>query len=302
MVSSVAVTAPETVYKGVDLALTEPVQNWNDLRLQLVWAYNGAIPRSARGVYPGYPIAAWYLRRGSVMLQFGSHRRTYGSGCWIFPPAKEGRQEFSEDTLLLSLRFVAEWPTGESLFDRSKTYVFPSGPLQKLTRVGERLASYTERKFPGGLSDLQVMPGSLRSHVEMQRLFFGWILEYIAVMERNGLVAHAITHIDPRVRQAVHLLESRPIGQPLREREFAQQVGLSVSHLHKLFVQTLGITPTGYWERKRVHTAQLALLESSQSAKSIAYTLGFKSLSHFSLWITKRLGKSPREIRRSLDR
>ncbi len=277
----------------------DPVQNWNDLRLELLWAYDGPILSGARSIYPGNPIAAWQLQRGNLTLQFGSQKESYGAGTWIFPQGKEGRQEFSDDALLLSVRFIAEWPTGDSLFDRSRTLVIPVERAPKLTRIGQRLARLIGREFPGITLELRHMPGSLRSHVEMQRLFFGWILEYAAAMEKAGLAPHTITRLDPRVRQAIHLLESRPLGQPLRERDLAQQVGLSVSHLHKLFVQTLASTPSEYWEKKRIHTARLALLESTQSAKSIAYDLGFKSLSHFSLWVTKRLGASPREIRKA---
>ncbi|MBN8712197.1 MAG: hypothetical protein BGO12_22755 [Verrucomicrobia bacterium 61-8] len=278
--------------------LSEPIQNWNDLRLKLVWIYDGPIRRFASGVYPGTPAVAWHLRKGHATLRFGSATQKFGSGTWIFPRGEEGLQTFSDDAIVLSVRFVAEWPTGESLFDRSRTVEMPENPLRKLTRIAERLSGLVGHEFPGVTYELPNMPGSLRRHIEIQRLFFGWMREYIRAMERAGLEARTITRLDSRVRHAIHVMESRSLGQPLRERELAVEAGLSVSHLHKLFVQALNLTPTEYWEKKRIHSARLALLESSQSVKSIAYSLGFKSLPHFSLWVSKRLGKSPREIRK----
>ena len=273
------------------------MQNWNDLRLKLVWIYDGPIRNFASGVYPGDCVAAWYLRKGWAKLQFGPAKQEFSPGIWIFPKGKEGNQTFSDDAVLLSVRFIAEWPTGESLFDRSRTLKIPESQTRKLTRIAERLARLVGHEFPGITYEFPNMPGSLRRHVEIQRVFYGWVREYIHVMEDAGLMARTINRLDSKVRQAIHLLEGRTLNHPLRERELAFEVGLSVSHLHKLFVQAVGMTPVEYWERKRIQAARTALLESAESVKSIAYSLGFKSLPHFSLWVTKKFGKSPRQIR-----
>lgn len=277
-------------------APNEPVQNWNDLRAQLTWVYEGS-PRDGFPRYWGTPTPAWLLRRGTVTLTFASHQEKYQSGFWIFPCMENGAQEFSHDAEILSVRFVAEWPTGECLFDRSRSYCIPMQKLPKLTRIAERMARLVGREFPGVHSELPTRSGSLRSHFEMQRLLCGWILSYADAMESQGLAPCTIGQLDPRVRQAVHILETRPLSQPLRERELAQKVGLCVSHLNKLFFSTLGKTPNEYWETKKEHTARIALLESKRSSKSIAYDLGFKSLSHFSLWVKKKFGQSPRSLR-----
>ncbi|PAW78558.1 MAG: hypothetical protein B9S32_06445 [Verrucomicrobia bacterium Tous-C9LFEB] len=275
---------------------SEPVQNWNDLRAQLTWVYEGP-PRPGLNRYWGTPSPAWLLRRGTVTLIFDSRKETYTSGYWIFPCKENGRQQFSPDAEILSVRFVAEWPTGEALFDRTRSHAIPVANLPKLTRIAERMARMVGREFPGVQNELPTRSGSLRNHFEIQRLLCGWILSYADAMEEQGLIPHTIGQLDPRVRQAVHILETRPLNQPLRERELAKKVGLCVSHLNKLFFSTLGKTPNEYWERKKEHSARVALLESRRSSKSIAYDLGFKSLSHFSLWVKKKFGQPPRALR-----
>lgn len=277
------------------LLSTEPLQNWNDLRAQLTWAYQG--PPARRERFYGTPTPAWLLLKGKVTLRFASHKESYATGSWIFPRKDNGRQDFSLDAEMISVRFVAEWPTGESLFDRSRSYSIPMEKVPKLTRIAQRMARFVGREFPGANNELPTRSGSLHNHFEMQRLLCGWILAYSDTMESLGLIPRSIGQLDPRVRQAVHLMEIRPLSEPLRERDLASQVGLCVSHLNKLFFNSLGKTPNEYWELKKEHAARIALLESSRSSKSIAYDLGFKSLSHFSLWVKKKFGQSPRALR-----
>jgi AraC-like DNA-binding protein len=273
------------------------LENWCDLRLRLIWAYDGPLTEYRQYYYFDYALAAWLIRRGEVRLTFPTHTETYTAGNWVFPRLQEGWQEFSEDAEILSIRFVAEWPTGQTLFDHSRTMSVPAAGVPRLTRVGERLARYVDREFPGARTDLARRGGSLERHLKIHRFLHSWLLAYVDLMEREGQIAFTISQLDDRVRRAVQSLERRSLGTPLRESELAVQAGISVHHLTRLFVRDLGKTPAEYWEAKRVLAARQALLDSSQSIKSLAYELGFSSLPHFSTWVKKRLGRSPRAVR-----
>ena len=278
---------------------TDPLENWSDLRVQLIWAYDGPVNEYRRVAYPAQPIAAWFIRRGRVTLTFGSDRETFGSNRWIFPRAKDGWQEFSDDAEILSIRFIARWPTGESLFDRPQSISMPAAKLPQLTRIGERMARFIRRNFPGVTVGLPLANRSLpEQHFGIQRLLYSWMLEYTAIMRQEGLVPNAIGHLDRRVRHAIHLLEAQTLNFPLREQKLAQGSGLSVPQLNRLFVRDVGKTPVEYWEERRVQAARLALFETQNSIKSIAYDLGFGSSSHFSTWTKKKFGKSPRQLRK----
>ncbi|PAW78060.1 MAG: hypothetical protein B9S32_09240 [Verrucomicrobia bacterium Tous-C9LFEB] len=276
----------------------EPLGNWYDFRTQLAWIYDGPLGKKyQQNEYLSHPQAAWLIRKGTVTLTLGNTRECYREGYWVFPRDKKGYQEFSPDAQILSIRFVAEWPTGEPLFDRSKSYAISAAKLPEFTRISEMLEQHVGREYPGVTVELQRMSGSPRRFFEMQRMLYDWMQAYTAAMESQGLTPHTIAKLDDRVREAVHILEKRTLNHPLRERELAILVGLSLSQLNKLFVRNLGKTPTEYWEEKRLSAARLTLLSSERSIKSIAYDLGFSSLPHFSAWVKKKLGQSPRHFR-----
>ena len=276
----------------------DPLENWNDLRVQLIWAYSGATQYPHWIVSPSLT-TAWLIRRGEVELTFGGKRTTYGTGLWVFPQVGEGRQDFSDDARILSVRFNAQWPTGEYLFERSRTLSLPAREVPRLTRMGERLARFVTRTFPGTTLDLgQVSGPSPEKYFEMQRLLYAWVGEYSMAMRRLDLRPNTIGRLDDRVRRALHLMEDQLLSAPLREDGLARSVNLSVAQLNRLFLRDLGTTSAEYWEKKRIEAARLAIIESNRSLKSIAYDLGFGSPSHFSTWVKKKLGTSPRQLRK----
>ncbi len=247
--------------------------------------------------YESRPQAAWLIRKGSLKLRFAPAVETYRAGQWVFPKAADGIQEFSEDAEILSIRFIAEWPTGELLFDRSKSHARSMSELREFTRISERLARAVSREFPEIYAGLPMAPGSHRTYFSFQRLLYGWIQAYALAMEGFGLTARTIGPMDDRIRGAVHTMETQRLSQLFREKSLAARSGLSLSQFNKLFHRDVGTTPKKYWDNKRVETARIALQGSAKSIKSIALDLGFSSLPHFSGWVKKRLGQSPRQLR-----
>ena len=277
---------------------TGPLSYWSDFRLQLAWVYAGSPEKNYQtGHFEAQPQAAWLIRKGTVSLKFSLGTETYKAGQWVFPKVEEGVQKFSDDAEILSIRFVAEWPSGELLFDRSKSHSRPMSELRNFTRLSERLARVVSREYPGVYSQLLHARGSHRFYFGFQRLLYGWIQAYSQVMEGFGLTAHTIEPIDDRIRGAIHTMETQSLCRLLRGKTLAAESGLSVSQFNKLFHRDIGTTPKEYWENKRINNARTALLGSKKSIKSIALDLGFSSLPHFSGWVKKRLGKSPRELR-----
>jgi len=276
------------------------LQNWRELRCELVWAYDGQISeRDRRLKYTGIPIPAWYLRRGHAVLEFPGRREVVPGNTWYFPPQENGWQTFSPDAELLSVRFYAEWPTGETLFDHTHGISVPAAAAPALLRVGERIARLVRRKFPEVRSEMPTMFASPEDYFEVERLLYGWLIAYTQALTAAKQTPRTLGKLDARVRAVLHQLETRSLNQSVREAELAQGVGLSRSQLNRLFVECMGRTPAEHWEMKRLQAAQSAIVESTQGIKAIAYNLGFSSLPHFSAWVRKRLGKSPRELRKT---
>jgi len=276
------------------------LDNWRDLRTQLVWAYDGRVsPSSLDMEYNGAQIPAWLIRRGSVTLRFPSGEETISAGHWVFPRAVTGWQVFSSDTEILSVRFVAEWPTGHTLFDRSQTVIVPAANASFLTRAGERLAQLVKKRFADAGAGLPVtgVPVSPELYFDVERLLYGWLHAYHTTLKSAGLLPRTTSKLDDRIRRAMHFLDLQPLSQPLREKQLAQTIGLSKSQLSRLFLGNIGCTPTDYFEQKRVESARLSIIEGGQSIKSLAFDLGFSSLPHFSSWVRKKLGASPRALR-----
>lgn len=89
-----------------------------------------------------------------------------------------------------------------------------------------------------------------------------------------------------------------PVSMP----EVARHVGISVSRLHAVFKERLGMTPNDYLQRLRVDTACALLTTSHQSISRLALDLGFSSSQYFSTCFRRYTGMSPREFRRERGR
>ncbi len=78
------------------------------------------------------------------------------------------------------------------------------------------------------------------------------------------------------------------------------QLGVSTSHLQRLFKQQNGLTPTQYITGIRVAKAKELLTQSGLSVLEIALATGFKSLSRFYKCFKEQTGLPPNVYRKRL--
>lgn len=281
-----------------DLTHRLPLVEWASLHTHLVWVYDGAVsPEGRKGRLRADHLTAWLIRRGSVEVKVGGRVYTAVSGDWLFPPAGERWQSFSEDARILSVRFRATWPTGEELFQEGLDHALSAAHYPELLRAAAPLARFVQRNFPGASNHLMQMPATLREHLELQTLFNRWLQTVVSALVAEGLLPGRMGSMDPRLLTAVRALDSAAVESRISEGQLAAFAGLSVSQLNRLFRRRFGVSSLGYRERRRYHHS-LALLESSgRTVKEIAFELGFSSLPHFSAWFRRRHGSSPRTLR-----
>lgn len=271
-------------------------EDWSHLHARLLWCYEGEIDAPNRRHFSSRKqLSAWWIQTGSVTVKHGAQTWTARSGEWIFCGPHSLHQEFSPDARILSVNFKLEWPSGDSLIDQIAIVREADHPaLGKAARV---LVRFISRHFPQVSTALPLQPVELTEFFETQQLFAVWAHAYLKAVLAAGVIPTRMTGLDPRVLGALRQLDRHDWRAPFREKNLAAATGLSAGHLDRLFVQQLGETPRAYLQKRRLETATAALADSTVPAKKIAYDLGFSSASHFSHWLRRATGKSPREVR-----
>jgi AraC-like DNA-binding protein len=102
---------------------------------------------------------------------------------------------------------------------------------------------------------------------------------------------------NPHVRKAVELMAERRGDPDLTLPWLGKRVGISPSHLVRLFQNHLGKSPMRHLTELRVRHAQSLLARSNLSIKEISYLVGFRDQLYFSRVFRQETGTSPRAFR-----
>ncbi len=104
---------------------------------------------------------------------------------------------------------------------------------------------------------------------------------------------------NPTVAAAIKILKGCA-ARDLDVARVAARVGVSVSHLHRLFKRSLQTTPLNYAHQIMMTRAKEALASTDQSCMDIADQLGYDDPLYFSAVFKRHTGKSPRAYRRHI--
>lgn len=103
------------------------------------------------------------------------------------------------------------------------------------------------------------------------------------------------------VTKAITLIKEN-IESPLPIRDLAQQIGLTVRQLERLFKIHLGASPIAYYRTERLKRARELLLYTNLSMSEIALAAGFGSQSHFARSYREKYGRTPSQDQRMVRR
>jgi transcriptional regulator GlxA family with amidase domain len=98
---------------------------------------------------------------------------------------------------------------------------------------------------------------------------------------------------NPRLLEAVAIMEDN-IEQPLSCADIADQVGLSVRQLEKMFRCHLNTAPSRYYIGLRLIHARKLLQQTTMPVLEVGLATGFASASHFSKAYRAQFGRTPR--------
>ncbi len=271
-------------------------EDWSFLHARLLWCYEGEVDApNRRRISQRNQLSAWWIQAGSVTVKRGRDTWTARASEWIFCGPHPLHQDFSPDARILSINFKLEWPSGDSLVEQ--ILVVPAGTRPALGKTARALLRVISRRFPRISTALQPQPVELTDFFELQQLFAAWAQAYLKTLLAVGVVPARMGGLDSRVLAALRQLDRHDWRTPFREKNLAASAGLSAGHLDRLFVQQLGLTPRAYLQKRRLESATATLADTTVPAKKIAYDLGFSSASHFTHWLRRATGKSPREVR-----
>ncbi|MBL9216680.1 MAG: helix-turn-helix transcriptional regulator [Opitutaceae bacterium] len=260
------------------------------LDLKLLWATERQIePESRRSTMYTNDIPAWLIRQGSVRVRCDDEMMEARAGHWIMPRPGASWHDFTEDAVLISVRFRLRRLNGEELFPRSRTLVMPEKADPVMTRVACELVKRWREVTAAGL-------GSPAQVFALQSWFYRWLERYARAVEGAGIRPRAGA-VDERLVRARDLLHAQPLAQRLARGRLAKEVGWSVPQVTRRFTAEYGMTPRRYFERRRFDWAGGELVRRERTIKEIAAELGFSSLAQFSNWFARLAGQSPRRYR-----
>lgn len=274
------------------------LEHWEILRSRLYWGYDHVLKkRFPQWPYAPFPSAAWLIREGRLTIDFPDRTEHYEAGSWVFPANQDGLLSAADGTHLLSIRFLADWPGGLHLFDRSRTLVLPEASCTRLTKVSEQVVRFLKRRFPNYPAGRCYLHGNLEDHLTVQPQLYHWLIAYYETLCAHGAAPSSFVHLHEKAHSMIQFLEHWPLQQKISEPEIARHVGLSVSQMNKIFIRELAMTPVVFLNQRRYRLAQSWLAGGNESIKVIAYHLGFSSPENFTHWFRRLAGESPRTYR-----
>lgn len=117
-------------------------------------------------------------------------------------------------------------------------------------------------------------------------------------ISRSGCVKAERRPLHPSVEKARRYLEMH-FREKLAVVTIAKHVGMTPTHLIRLFKQQLGATPKRFLCRLRCEHAARLLKETGLTAAEIAYRSGFANPQHFSRVFRHTLGATPGAVRKA---
>jgi AraC-like DNA-binding protein len=284
-------------------ASTMRYRDWLNLNIHLLWCHNlpvakgrddagEATMRSTEYTNSG----AWLVREGWAQVEHGGQRHRAKPGQWLI--VKPGRrvQMFSADARLISIAFDARWPDGSHLFDDGLSLMVDGAEAPLLEKRVRPILNAMKRVNPDTW-DARDHEVDLALFLKLDNLLRHWLVALAAVLESRGIGHSGHFGIDERVRTVIDLMHASDLGDPFDAARLAAKVSLSQNHLIRLFRRDLQTTPGQYWDRLRVEHARHRLLQPDARVKEVALELGFTHLSHFSKWLKRHTGNSPRAMK-----
>jgi AraC-like DNA-binding protein len=270
------------------------IMDWESLSPTIEWCYCGKVdPTYRHGGHNTTGMVAWLILRGSILLKTAEGAQNVAAGNWIvFRPGWHER-DMTDDTTLISISLKAGWAGQRSLYREGPPVVFAASSCPLLQRQAQKLVRFLKKTFGRTGTFLLTTETTLPVYMHLQSLFTDWLATLVETLSARNVPHTRQGNMDERVRRGLFFLDNFPLERPFPQAELAQSIALSPSQIDRLFVKATGHTPRSYFDQRRATHARLALANGNLTVKELAFSLGFRSISHFSTWFRRFEGMSP---------
>lgn len=118
-----------------------------------------------------------------------------------------------------------------------------------------------------------------------------------AIHQRPGNLDRMETLPGP-LQQAVNIMLAN-IETPLKMDQIAQDAGLNLRRMERMFKSHLSAAPAQFYRRLRLEKARELLMHTNLSTLEVSFLTGFSSSSHFAMAYAREYGIRPSDMRRS---
>lgn len=276
--------------------VAESGEYWRDLRLDLLWCYEGR-PLARKAHTHGTSLTAWLLLEGRATVKSGGLTVKASRGQWLVCHRPDRWQDFSDSARIVSIHLAFSCPSLAAEWSGPNALRFPHGAELEAAMRKLRATTALTPLPPENRRLLWDMKLPLIPALELREATFGFAHVLLAALEKRGMRFGPVEIRDDRVRASRLDLSGRDLRTPFSRRTLAKAHGVSASQLGRLWRGETGETPRHYWDRRRLAAACEALLDGRQAIKTIAYDLGFQHLSRFSIWFRDKTGLTPSDYR-----
>jgi transcriptional regulator GlxA family with amidase domain len=137
--------------------------------------------------------------------------------------------------------------------------------------------------------------GSQRAQKSMAQMIFESVRPPSAPQPRFDAAWYSPPR-NPVTRRAVLLMELH-VSEPIPVSGLAEQLGVGLKTLERLFHTEFGVAPAAFYKKMRLEIAQRMLTETSRPIVNIALDCGFGDVSYFGRSFRAAFGLSPRAFR-----
>ncbi len=120
-------------------------------------------------------------------------------------------------------------------------------------------------------------------------------IHYLLLMGPHGKILGQLHYPGSQNHQVVKAINwiRENFKSPMYVETLARQVGMSVASMHRHFKKFTGLSPLQYQKRLRLYEARRLMLVEQERVSSVAYAVGYESVTQFNRDYKKFFGEPP---------